>query len=101
MSYPAMPSRSRTWVIGRISWETQGMLHYKHKQRQSSSYSSLRFSIISNEIAANALSMERLEKFSGKRTQKTENFVYYIQSIYTTTGYTSGWSESSTFNGFK
>jgi hypothetical protein len=35
---------------------------------KSSSYSSLRVFIISNEIAENALSKERLEKFSGKKT---------------------------------
>jgi hypothetical protein len=26
-----MPSRSRTQVIGRISWVTPCILHYKHK----------------------------------------------------------------------
>jgi hypothetical protein len=47
-------------------------------------------SIISNEIVANALSKEHLKKFSGKKTQKTETFAFYIESIYTTTGYTAG-----------
>jgi hypothetical protein len=42
-SYPrAMPSRSRTRVTGRISWDTPCILHYKQKKRQGSSYLSLR-----------------------------------------------------------
>jgi hypothetical protein len=81
-----MPSRPRTQVIGRVSWDIPCILYSsiiktKFLLFEFTSLSTINFKVLHYEIEANALNTLRT-KISGKQPQNTKTLVFHKQKMH-------------------
>jgi hypothetical protein len=111
MSYNrAMPSRPRTQVTGRVSWDVPCIFTFSINKKTSSSFLSLqvfvpnaknRSQVLHHRIAVNARTKIAPWVQVSDNSFRTKNSRVYKRTYTTTLYYNSAWSESSKRSGFK